>query len=76
MNMSLQTANSVAGSRAGSEKRSKMPNIKKFAKKQAKKAGKVVKTGTSPITYIPKTAAKGYKRATAELRKRSIARKK
>lgn len=53
-----------------------MPNIKKFAKKQAKKAGKVVKTGTSPITYIPKTAAKGYKRATAELRKRSIARKK
>jgi len=60
-----------------------VPNpIKKAAKRIARKAvnqnpvvkagrkvGKAVKTGVSPVTFIPRTAAKGYRKTTQALNK-------
>ena len=52
------------------EKEDSMPGLKGTIKKAGRAGKKAVKTGTSPVTYIPKTAAKGYSKTTKTLRRK------
>lgn len=42
--------------------------LKGTIKKGMKTAGRTISTGTSPVTYIPRTAAGGYKSTTKALK--------